>query len=372
MELELLKLNRLVGKDPRQSSQTESSIFASSNPTPKTGGQEGAGGSPDRGNEKDDGSKNILTGTVITACLIQTSAFPYRVEIAGNDIKFFDDTFLKDGVIKGDTARLIFTHDLNSDEGFIMEKRASLLDTYDNVLSWYATPAKTGRHNYMFIGRNGDASNAQRNLNSLHLAIDFDSITPLLNNNLNGVFELEYSTNGVLAHPNSKLMLMGASSEIFFGSGFTGFSSIMAASAGGITGLAYSDAGGSNFVVGLYITGVSTVALGMDLIPDANAAYDIGSPAFKIGTLYGSVSACPLPTVENALEILDRIPEPTLVGERGHYGEDRKYFDDLTFPEEVLYTNPKGVVDIEHNHMLGFLLKVVIELRAKIKVLENK
>ncbi len=31
-----------------------------------------------------------------------------------------------------------------------------------------------------------------------------------------------------------------------------------------------------------------------------------------------------------------------------------------------LYTNPKGVVDIEHNHMLGFLLKVVIELRGEI------
>lgn len=371
MKLEALKLNRLIGKDPAQTNETKSSIFTSSNPAPKTGSQEGSGGAPNRGNEKDDGSKNILTGTVITACLIQTSGFPFRVEMSGNDITFFDDTFLEGGKIKGDTARLVFTHDLNSNEGFIMEKRASLLDTYDNVLSWYATPAKTGRHNYMFIGRNGDASDAQRNLSSLHLAINFDSVTPLLDNNLNGVFELEYSTDGVLAATNSKLILMGASSEIFFGSGFTGFSSIIAAADGGISGIAYSDPGGVNFFVGLYATSTTNIALGMNLIPDTNAAYDIGSPTFKIGTLYGSVSACPLPTIENALEILDRIPEPTFVGERGHYGNNRKYFDDLTFPSEILYTNSKGVTDIEHNHMLGFLLKVVIELRAEINKLKK-
>lgn len=70
--------------------------------------------------------------------------------------------------------------------------------------------------------------------------------------------------------------------------------------------------------------------------------------------------------------MLDKIPEPIFVAERGHYGEDRKYFDDLTMPKELLHTDSQGHVDIEHNHMLGFLLKVVIELKGEIDTLKNQ
>jgi hypothetical protein len=118
-------------------------------------------------------------------------------------------------------------------------------------------------------------------------------------------------------------------------------------------------------------TGTGLVVFASDSIP-ALPGLDIGSPSNKFGTFYGSVSACPLPTVDNALEILDKIEEPTFVGERGHYGLNRKYFDDLTFPQEILFTDAKGRTDIEHNHMLGFLLKALIELKTKVDLLERK
>ena len=87
-------------------------------------------------------------------------------------------------------------------------------------------------------------------------------------------------------------------------------------------------------------------------------------------TFNGSVVACPLPTVLNGLEIIRKIPEPTYVGDRGHYG-DGLYFDDLTFPEEVLY-EIDGVKEIEHTHMIGLLMQAVRELTQKVDILEAK
>lgn len=373
MKIGDLKFNRLIQKDPRQSEQTEGAIYNSSNPPIR---RDSANDQNGRGTPRDEdkGAPNVLTGTVITSCFIQTSALPSRVEIAGNDVTFYDDTFLENGEIKGDTARLVFTHDLNSDEGFIMEKRASLLDTYDNVLSWYATPARSGRHNYMFIGRNGDLNDPQRHVNSIHFNIDQDSsLAPDPDNSLNGVFRLEYSVDGVQQATNHVILNAGNSEQVFIGLGVGGFSALMVGGDGGWAGIGYADPATDNLVyVMMYATSETTMALGADLIPDADGAYDIGSPSFKIGTLYGSVVACPLPAFENPLEILDRVPAPAYVGDRGHYGENRKYFDDLTFPEEVLFTSKKGIKDIEHNNMLGFLLGVVIELRKEIQELKEK
>lgn len=171
-----LKLNRFLQKQPQQNEETKSSIHNSLYSAPKRNstGNSQKGRIP--GNEEDDGAPNILTGTVITSCFIQTSALPSRVEMEGNNITFYDDTFEEGGVVSGDTARLVFTHDLNSNEGFILEKRASVNNTYDNVLSWYATPAKNNRYNLMFIGRDGRSSLTEsRNLNYFELTTDASS-----------------------------------------------------------------------------------------------------------------------------------------------------------------------------------------------------
>jgi hypothetical protein len=98
-------------------------------------------------------------------------------------------------------------------------------------------------------------------------------------------------------------------------------------------------------------------------------ANQIGDGANKT-TLYGNVIACPLPTVPNALDIIRKIPEPTYVGDRGHFG-NRLYFDDETFPIEGLL-EIEGKSEIEHTMMIGLLMKAVTELTKKVDDLEKE
>ena len=168
-----LQLNRFLGKEPNQDDSTKGSIYTGINPTPKRGNDGLKKIGKTNGNDADGGAPNIITATVITSCLIQTSALPSRVEMAGNDTTFYDDTFVQGGKVIGDTSRIVFTHDLNSGQGFIIEKRASTFDTYDNVLSIYS-PEQVGHYNYFFLGRQGSLG-YQSNLNYIELVSDTDT-----------------------------------------------------------------------------------------------------------------------------------------------------------------------------------------------------
>ncbi len=342
MDLKDLKLNRFGAKEPRQADQTEGAVYASSNPTPKQIDEWRKLGQGNKSNEEDRGAPNVLTGTVITSCFFQTSASPSRVEIAGNDITLYDDTQARNGNVSGDTSRIVWTHDIDSGEGFIMEKRASTHDTYDNVFSFYATPPKTGRMNYMYFGMDG--RRAEFNTNYINFNANYD---PTANTNTagNGAFIVSKTDRGLLSTQDIGIA--------FFNEG----------TAGG------DPANWSVFLSGRGAGG--SINVNSNIYPN-RGGLNIGDPSAKFGTYYGSVSACPLPTVDNALEMLDTIPAPVDVGERGHYGLDKIYFDDLTMPKELLHTDSEGHVDIEHNHMLGFLLKVVIELKAEIDGLKSK
>lgn len=371
MDIEKLQQDRFLRKDPNQSDRTKSAVYTASNPAPKRGDDMLRKVGRPKGSEEDDGAPNVLTGTVIISCFIQTTALPYRIEMQGNDLTFFDDTYDENGEVVGDTSRLIFTHASGKagekiSQGFIMEKRASVYNTYDNVLSWFALPAREDAHNFMFIGRNASSTQEERNLHSVHFAINKDSsYVPAVP--LNGVFEIEYSEDEVF---KNRIFIGGASDIIFPSTGLTGYTSVIVGGDGGVSGLGYGV--GTNINILLYLLSSTAISLGADLIPDTSGAYDIGAPGAKIGTLYGSVVACPLPTVENPLGILERIAPPVFVGDRGHYGTERKYFDDLTFPEELLFTDKKGRKEIEHTTMIGFLLQTVIELKQKVDLLENK
>lgn len=112
------------------------------------------------------------------------------------------------------------------------------------------------------------------------------------------------------------------------------------------------------------------INLGTDTRPWGTVyTLNVGDASNK-STLYGSVVACPLPTVPNALDIIRKIPEPTTVGERGHYG-DGLYFDDETFPDEVLW-EVNGKKELEHTKMIGLLMKAVTELTQKVDDLEKR
>jgi len=199
MEIKNLKLNRFLNKEAVQDDSTKNAQFAGIFPVPKIGTEDRGKNYQSKGNDENEGAPNILTGTVITSCFIQTTALPSRIELEGNDVTFYDDTFEEAGEVKGDTARLVFTHDLDSNEGFIIEKRASIHDTYDNVISWYATPAKTGRVNYMYIGRGGIDEAATRNVSYIEIAANVDTALPFSGSRgaYNGVAGFRMSIDGV-------------------------------------------------------------------------------------------------------------------------------------------------------------------------------
>jgi len=473
------KLNRNLYKEDR-TSPDERSVSLSINEN-------------DKKNQDFPESGEVISGSVITDSIIQTSGGPNRIELEGNDLSFHDDTTSANGKVTGDTSRINFTHSsADKKEGFVFEKRASLYATYDNVLSIFALPPKTDKnYNYMFLGRNGrsDASgsrdanltflgiNVNRN-SSLGSPSSSDTSQQQAQKSLNGKFQVEYSQDGEL---NNSIMFAGLPTQSLFPSLGTGFSSYMSCGDGGISGIgsryidpvtkivgtalifyviASSDpeefaqiyTGGTilpnengkldlgsssmkfrniyatnfevaNFAIdNLDVTNSLTVkdltvsddimpdsdesidigssstkfrniyaedievdnlevdnnlsvkdlTVSDDIMPDDDGSIDIGSSSRKFRNFYGSVVACPLPTIPNALEVLERVPEPTTVGDRGHYGKDRLYFDDITFPKEVLHDTGDGVMDIEHTNMLGFLLKAVIELKDNLKVLEDK
>lgn len=197
-ELEQLGTNRFLKKSPDQTDQTKGAVYTALNPKPKIGDvQKGKIGQVNDSQE-DGSAPNILTGTVIVSCIIQTSALPSRAELAGNDLTFFDDTISKDGVVQGDTSRIIFTHasakqgDVIS-SGFILQKRALTGNTYDNVLELFS-PNNDPNTNYVFIGRMG--TGAERNISDIEISPDHRTAVGDSKGYVNGIFRVRVSRDG--------------------------------------------------------------------------------------------------------------------------------------------------------------------------------
>lgn len=290
MDLVNLSEDRFLKKSPSQTDQTKGVVYTASNPAPKKGDDGTTKTGQAKNSTEDDGAPNILTGTVIISCFIQTSALPSRIELQGNDLTFFDDTYAQNGQVIGDTSRLIFTNGSAKKggvitQGFIMEKRASGFNTYDNVISWYALDAGPGLHNYMFIGRDGYGGDQKRHLNSLHFAINKESdFIVLPGNPLNGVLRVEYSIDGVF---KNQIFAIGNTTEIFPDVGLAGYSTAMIAGEGGFAGLGYVTAAGSTVAV-LYILSENAIGMGASIIPDTASAYDLGSASFPVRNIYAS------------------------------------------------------------------------------------
>lgn len=199
MKLEGIKKDRFLQKDPRQTDQTKNAVYTASNPVPKTVTDflRKVGRPP--GSEEDDGAPNILTGTVIVSCFIQTSALPSRAELFGNDLTFYDDTYSQNGELIGDTSRIVFTHASAKvgeviESGFIVQKRALIGTTYDNVLELFS-PNNDPYTNYFFIGRKGTGE--ERNIRVVEVAPDHRTAVGDADGYLNGIFRVRVSRDGV-------------------------------------------------------------------------------------------------------------------------------------------------------------------------------
>jgi len=149
--------------------------------------------------KRDQEAGNILTGTVITSCFIKTSALPSRVEIEGNDITFFDDTYSnRAGNLVGDTSRLVFTRasGVSSgkvESGFILQKRALLGNSLDNVLELFS-PDNAPNGNFIFIGRRGTGD--ERNVQFIEIAPDYRTAVGDAEGYVNGIFRVRVSRDG--------------------------------------------------------------------------------------------------------------------------------------------------------------------------------
>lgn len=207
--------DRFLRRDANQSDQTKDAVYVASNPAPKRGDDQFRKVGRPNGAEEDGGSKQVQTGTVITSCFIQTSALPSRAELAGNDLTFFDDTYSRGGRLIGDTSRIVFTHDSGKEgneivSGFILQKRALIGNTYDNVLELFS-PNNNPDTNFIFIGRMGTGE--ERNVSVIEIAPDHRTATGDADGYQNGIFRVRVSRDGVNGDYRDGLYIMDRGTE---------------------------------------------------------------------------------------------------------------------------------------------------------------
>ena len=239
MELENLQKDRFLRKDPNQEDSTKNAAYAAVNPVPKIGNDSRRKIGQTNGSEEDHGAENILTGTVITSCFIQTSALPSRIELEGNDLTLFDDTYSQNGNIVGDASRIVFTHGSGSRKntitsGFILQKRALTGDTYSNVLELFS-PNNDPSSNYIFVGRRGTGDS--RNIRVVEIAPDHRTDVGDSEGYINGIFRVRVSRNGVDADYRDGLYVFDRGSESSSRSGTVNW--LVAGGEGGQVRLSY-------------------------------------------------------------------------------------------------------------------------------------
>lgn len=150
-----LNLNRNLTKTDTSETNSDTSSMSSNQHNADVESKNNAHGGP--GGQID--AKNILTGTVIVACIIKTSDTDSRVELSGNDARFYDNSKGGGGAITGDTATASFIRADKLPGTFVFQKRHGKDHDEDNVFEMYYTEAAANNHkNYLFIGRSGSPS----------------------------------------------------------------------------------------------------------------------------------------------------------------------------------------------------------------------
>lgn len=341
MDFSKLGLNRLLTKSS-QSTDLDAVQMSKDSGLNKFGNDERA-------------TPGVLTGTVISDCIFYSTYLPARIQIKGNDMFFYDDTVGGGGTITGDTSKISFLRSYDNTKGFIIQTRAGKNNNAENVLEVYGLPPASGYSNYIYIGRNGqNTTNSQTG----YIQIQGNSVTSRAAAPANGTVGLAVSIDG--ADPAG--MHVFATDARNFGLTAPGVVSAVMGSDNGVGGIGHYTHG-----IGMWDDG-ATIVVGCDVLPQTSGVYNIGDASNKFN-FFGTLAACPLPTVNDALSVIDRIPEPVEVGDRGHFGPGL-YIDDLTFPEEILY-EIKGKKEIELTKMVGLLTKAVMELNKKVKDLER-
>ncbi|MDD4013243.1 MAG: hypothetical protein PHW14_03525, partial [Candidatus Omnitrophica bacterium] len=108
----------------------------------------------------------------------------------------------------------------------------------------------------------------------------------------------------------------------------------------------------------------------------------IGNASTKQTIYCNALSACPLPSTDNALAKFKTLPEPKTKEklkkpEKAHFefkesGKKRKYFDIDDVPDEVTFINSEGEKDIELIRVIGFCFQALKELNEEVETLKKR
>lgn len=266
-----LPQDRFLRKDANQNDATKSAVYTAVNPAPKRGDDTLRKAGRPNGAEEDSGAKNVLTGTVITSCFIQTSALPSRAELQGNDLTFFDDTVSVGGQVIGDTSRIVFTHASAKQgdtitSGFILQKRALTGNTYDNVLELFS-PDNAPNTNYVFIGRMGTGQ--ERNISDIEMDYDHRTAVGDSKGYVNGIVRIRGSRDGVDNSNRDGVYIMDRGTESASRDGSVNW--LVAAGEGGQVRLSYmANRDGNPLTDSLFDIYISSVGISFFGLPTSN------------------------------------------------------------------------------------------------------
>lgn len=108
----------------------------------------------------------------------------------------------------------------------------------------------------------------------------------------------------------------------------------------------------------------------------------IGNASTKQTIYCNALSACPLPSTDNALAKFKTLPQPKTKDklkkpEKAHFefkepGKKRKYFDIDDVPDEVTFINSDGEKDIELIRVIGFCFQALKELNEEVETLKKR
>lgn len=333
MKLEQLGLNRFGYKAMQNVGTPDSQALSANN----SGAVPNPANNISQPKDNSKNARNIITGTVITSCFIQTSALPNRVEIADNDATFFDDSEGGGGQIQGDTASIRFVRADSRPGTFIIQKRHGVNNNDENVLEmFYDENAGSSQNNYIFIGRQGNSPATNHTdfvvlhgVNSVRMEInrihDYQSRPPIVTFDYNKV---DPSKEGIisllLSEGKDGFVGVGQMAELLTFSDSPSFAvgDTITGNATGATGKIIYKIDANNYAINhtsygvqfnpatdnacttngagggsgtgnlsatsyinlllLYTDNALNVILGNPLVPDQNNAYDIGTLSARI------------------------------------------------------------------------------------------
>ena len=129
----------------------------------------------------------------ISAGKMVSSQFKNRLETS-QDMEYLDNSTGGNGIITGQTASIKFTRSDDKTKSFLMQKRAGVTNTQNNVFELYPIKANLNAFNYIYIGVDGMHKDVSVN-SYVELGANIDTTKSY--SSQNGAIVMALNRNGV-------------------------------------------------------------------------------------------------------------------------------------------------------------------------------